>query len=837
MRGRFPASWMEGMMTAPRTLRYVVTAVKAPAGLVLLVGIILLVSSIPVSAHEEEGVTTLLAPPTFLGNSLALSPDGTTLAFSSRSQVSKEDRYVLCTMKSDGSDVRQIIGMDCIDAISWNPDGTLILFGGLQNGTYQVYTIQPDGKNLVRLTNGNNNALPCGFDPGGTWILYASEKPESRVPASQVSSHDAMQKPVTGRADLFIVDLNGEHAKRIVSEIVTVRRQVVGFPRVHEYYLANAAWLSDTRFAVPVTKSGKTDLYQYDIQGGAWGPITTPGDCTWSAWNPDEQSLAYRSGFDVRVLQIPDGDDRALTSPAGVRGMSYYDYSLAWRPGANAVAYISYGEGWVTDADGTNRIQVPVTVSSAPLTDLVWSPDGRFLYTISDLQIDRIDLNSLIEASRSSQNTIIELSGSSGSYQPSWSPDSTSLAFVQGTFVDDSFSSALLEKTDIFVYDLGNRTKRQLTETGDARFPAWSPDGSEIAYTRMNQISSGIWAMKTDGSDSRVLTPSSDYALNPIWRPDGKAIAYLNGKYLYSPRLSSYPGLHDGTAELVVVDRDGNNRRVILGSLIQGSGGTIQWNARGDAISAFNGTISYMNGSVARSYSLFVSDPAGHSDAFGTRINVYSCDIGDGWSSFEYHKNSIVFIDIQPDTLESLLKRLDSDGGTTTLLSSRISIEKVQCNPGRNQIAFISNGNIWSVDGNGGNKHALADVSDHQGQVITMRWSPDGSRIAYLDSGAVWVVDGDGSNRRQITPYYSIVGSLEWSPDSRWVTFTFAQDAGTGRSYDGYGLIQKGVIVLIDAGVPTQHSEPAGIIMAPGFTGIIALAGLVGGMLIVRWRR
>jgi Tol biopolymer transport system component len=92
----------------------------------------------------------------------------------------------------------------------------------------------------------------------------------------------------------------------------------------------------------------------------------------------------------------------------------------------------------------------------------------------------------------------------------------------------------------------------------------------------MNQFSSGVWTMKTDGSGSRVLTPSSDYALNPIWRPDGEEIAYLNGKYLYSPRLSSYPGLYDGTADLVVVGRDGNNRRVLLESLIPGSGGTVK---------------------------------------------------------------------------------------------------------------------------------------------------------------------------------------------------------------------------------------------------------------------
>ncbi len=224
-------------------------------------------------------------------------------------------------------------------------------------------------------------------------------------------------------------------------------------------------------------------------------------------------------------------------------------------------------------------------------------------------------------------------------------------------------------------------------------------------------------------------------------------------------------------------------------------------------------------------------DPAGRSDTSGTGIYVHSSNVGDGWSSFDYRGNSIVFIDILPDTLESLLKRLNSGGGTTTLLSSRISIEKVQCNPTRNQIAFISNGNIWSVDGNGGNKYALADVSDHQGQVLTMCWSPDGSRIAYLDSGAVWVVDGDGSNRRQITPYYSIGGSLDWSPDSRWVTFTFTQNAGAG-----YGIIPKGAIVLIDAGEPAQHSIPAGGTMTPGFSGIVALAGLAGGMLIARRR-
>ena len=74
-----------------------------------------------------------------------------------------------------------------------------------------------------------------------------------------------------------------------------------------------------------------------------------------------------------------------------------------------------------------------------------------------------------------------------------------------------------------------------------ASFPAWSPDGSQIAFMSNRD---GNWEIYLVGADSRGLrrltqNPSSDGM--PAWSPDGKAIAYLSdrdGKWaIYVQRL------------------------------------------------------------------------------------------------------------------------------------------------------------------------------------------------------------------------------------------------------------------------------------------------------------
>jgi hypothetical protein len=70
--------------------------------------------------------------------------------------------------------------------------------------------------------------------------------------------------------------------------------------------------------------------------------------------------------------------------------------------------------------------------------------------------------------------------------------------------------------------------------------PAWSPDGTKIAYTLNN---SAVWVMNADGSNQHQLIQAP--AFNPDWSPDGQEIVYSDGFNLFIYHLS------DGSATQV----------------------------------------------------------------------------------------------------------------------------------------------------------------------------------------------------------------------------------------------------------------------------------------------
>src|SRR3954468_17940314 len=59
--------------------------------------------------------------------------------------------------------------------------------------------------------------------------------------------------------------------------------------------------------------------------------------------------------------------------------------------------------------------------------------------------------------------------------------------------------------------------------------PAWSPDGSHIAFLRSKDDLSALYRINSDGTDPVKLTGDRNADL-PSWSPDGKQIAYSDGK-------------------------------------------------------------------------------------------------------------------------------------------------------------------------------------------------------------------------------------------------------------------------------------------------------------------
>ena len=78
--------------------------------------------------------------------------------------------------------------------------------------------------------------------------------------------------------------------------------------------------------------------------------------------------------------------------------------------------------------------------------------------------------------------------------------------------------------------------------------PAWSPDGSVIAFWSNRGGSSGdVWLINPDGSGLVNVTGATSAATNQFsWTPDGQRI-------LYTERLG-------GSTQIMVIGRDGSGR-------------------------------------------------------------------------------------------------------------------------------------------------------------------------------------------------------------------------------------------------------------------------------------
>jgi Tol biopolymer transport system component len=103
---------------------------------------------------------------------------------------------------------------------------------------------------------------------------------------------------------------------------------------------------------------------------------------------------------------------------------------------------------------------------------------------------------------------------------PAWSPDGAQIAF-------QSFAEG---RPSIHVMNAdgsGEKRLSPLDSDSDDAEPSWSPDGSEIAFasTRPWNDTWSIWVIGVDGSNLRRIT--AEFATAPAWSPDGTQIAYL----------------------------------------------------------------------------------------------------------------------------------------------------------------------------------------------------------------------------------------------------------------------------------------------------------------------
>ena len=287
----------------------------------------------------------------------------------------------------------------------------------------------------------------------------------------------------------------------------------------------------------------------------------------------DEQfPIVYESDGEIYAIK-PDGSElKNLTNH------SAYDTEPAWSPDGKTIAFVS-DEGWRTiylmNADGSHRrlfadvrhhihdhsrrphLSKPTFSAGKNMFMFgtlfntghgisynlyfggnpepthfrrgiypTLSPIGQIVYVdyTDDIQEDIYFMN----ARNDSPLRITDNIGSDT--HPAWSPDGTRIAFASSASHNDGrvkydTRSLLQGKTifDIFVMNPDGTGKINLTQhPGDDRWPAWSPDSRQIAFmsNRNGSFNWEIYVMNADGTNQRNITNNLIADDKyPNWRP------------------------------------------------------------------------------------------------------------------------------------------------------------------------------------------------------------------------------------------------------------------------------------------------------------------------------
>jgi TolB protein len=103
---------------------------------------------------------------------------------------------------------------------------------------------------------------------------------------------------------------------------------------------------------------------------------------------------------------------------------------------------------------------------------------------------------------------------------PVWSPDGKAIAFVSNR------ESDLGGGQYIYLMAADGSGVKQLSTLPDSKFPDWSPEGSQIAFS----FQGDIYVVNTDGTGETNLTNSPEQDEQPKFSPDGQRIAWIRGE-------------------------------------------------------------------------------------------------------------------------------------------------------------------------------------------------------------------------------------------------------------------------------------------------------------------
>ncbi|SNR81231.1 S41 family peptidase [Hymenobacter mucosus] len=364
-----------------------------------------------------------------------------------------------------------------------------------------IWTANRDGSNPQRLTVGPGVETSPHFSPDGQWIAYTGDYDRN--------------------SDVYVVAVSGGQPRRLTwhPSVETVRDwtpdgQRILFSSSQEAYarslqLFTVATAGGLPTRLPLLM-GEKGSYSADGKQLAHTHITN-ATSTWKHYRGGQTGPIWLTNLQTLTTEEIPHENATDTSPLWLGGKVYF---LSDRQRTNNVFVYDVATKQV--AQLTRHTDYDVKALSGYADELVYEQAGR-LHLFNTTSGKTTDLSIRITPE------VLALRPQYRNVAP----------MVRTAAISPTGMRAVVEaRGDIFTVPAKKGESRNLThsDASHERYPAWSPDGTRIAYL---SDASGEYQLLVQ--DQRGTTPAQAYSLgkpsfyyHPLWSPDSKKIAYTD---------------------------------------------------------------------------------------------------------------------------------------------------------------------------------------------------------------------------------------------------------------------------------------------------------------------